>query len=460
MDDQRPGDERAAEPPFGKRGDEPEEISRRRPPRLGTKCGAGAFAPARKVAKRPQQHTPSRRILRRDRADVVGDDMRTETVGEFEGPLRPLDPGLEPIAVGVAAPSGEAEGGHHQPLVGEPLPQLPHAGGGDPPAVELGPDIEFHPLHTECPRATEGGAQVGGEGAGRDTDTGSIHGVVPGAERGTGPKTDCMIEAMMSLATVTAALEHLAPLRLAAEWDSVGLLVGSRRERIGRVLTCLTLSAAVVDEAIGGDFDLIVTHHPLPFRPVARLTDATPTGGLLLDLARAGVAVWSSHTAWDSAAGGINDQLAAAAGLSAVAPLIPDSVATLAGFGRMGLAPPGLSVVEFARQLAAHLGAPGTHLAGATDREVGRVGIVCGSGAEGIPIARQAGCDTFVTGELKLHDALHAANLGMQAVVLGHHASERFSMPVLADRLAALVPGLECRASDAERDPLIPLCSL
>jgi hypothetical protein len=48
----------------------------------------------------------------------------------------------------------------------------------------------------------------------------------------------------------------------------------------------------------------------------------------------------------------------------------------------------------------------------------------------------------------------------MQAVVLGHHASERFSMPVLADRLAALVPGLECRASDAERDPLIPLCSL
>ena len=127
----------------------------------------------------------------------------------------------------------------------------------------------------------------------------------------------------MSLATVTAALEHLAPLRLAAEWDSVGLLVGSRRERIGRVLTCLTLSAAVVDEAIGGDFDLIVTHHPLPFRPVARLTDATPTGGLLLDLARAGVAVWSSHTAWDSAAGGINDQLAEMIGLAHVAPLEP-----------------------------------------------------------------------------------------------------------------------------------------
>jgi len=269
-----------------------------------------------------------------------------------------------------------------------------------------------------------------------------------------------MIEEMPTLATVTSALEHLAPLRLAAEWDAVGLLVGSRRPRIDRVLTCLTLSATVVGEAIGADADLIVTHHPLPFRPVARLTDVTPTGAVLLDLARAGVAVWSSHTAWDSAAGGINDLLAAAAGLSAVTPLVPDAQAPLAGFGRMGLAPPGTSIVGFARHLAGHLGAAGAHLAGPTDGTVGRVGIVCGSGAEGIPIARGAGCDTFVTGELKLHDAVHAAALGMRVVVLGHHASERFSMPVLADRLAAAVPGLECRASRDERDPLVPLGSL
>jgi dinuclear metal center YbgI/SA1388 family protein len=269
-----------------------------------------------------------------------------------------------------------------------------------------------------------------------------------------------MIEEMSTLATVTAALEHIAPLRLAAEWDSVGLLVGSRREKIGRVLTCLTLSAAVVEEAISGDFGLVVTHHPLPFRPVARLTEATPTGALLLDLAGAGVAVWSSHTAWDSAAGGINDQLAAAAGLSAVSPMIPDPVTPLAGFGRMGLAPAGQSPVAFARQLAGRVGATGAQLAGDPRGEVGRVGIVCGSGAEGIPIARQDDCDTFVTGELKLHDAAHAVALGLRVVVLGHHASERFSMPVLASRLATAVPGLECRASDAERDPLVPLDSL
>ena len=71
--------------------------------------------------------------------------------------------------------------------------------------------------------------------------------------------------------------------------------------------------------------------HPLPFRPVARLTDADPTGAILLDLAAAGIAVWSSHTAWDSAAGGINDQLAERAGLTAVSPLTPDPAAPRAG---------------------------------------------------------------------------------------------------------------------------------
>ena len=69
-----------------------------------------------------------------------------------------------------------------------------------------------------------------------------------------------MIAPMPSLATVTAALENLAPLRLAAEWDSVGLLVGSRRPGIDRVMTCLTLSAAVVEEAIRTEVDLSLIH--------------------------------------------------------------------------------------------------------------------------------------------------------------------------------------------------------
>ena len=162
---------------------------------------------------------------------------------------------------------------------------------------------------------------------------------------------------MATLAEVTAALEHLAPLRLAADWDTVGLLIGSRRAAIDRVMTCLTLTEAVAREAAREGVDMVVSHHPLPFRPVARITDDSPTGRVLLDLLGSGIAVWSSHTAWDSAAGGINDQLAELMQLSKVVPLEPDPIEPAVGVGSAGDAPAGVSVADLARSLVAALAA-------------------------------------------------------------------------------------------------------
>lgn len=258
---------------------------------------------------------------------------------------------------------------------------------------------------------------------------------------------------MPALSTVIAALESLAPLRLAAEWDAVGLLVGSRRADLGRAITCLTLTPEVAAEAVSLRADLVVTHHPLPFRPVARITDATGTGRILLDLVAAGIAVWSSHTAWDSAVGGINDQIAVLLKLRDVAPLVPDTVDPRAGFGRAGIAA-GATLGAVARAAAAALGGGALQIVGDPDRPAGRVGIVCGSGGGSLGPVVKAGCTTFLTGELKLHEALEARAAGLGAVVVGHHASERFSMDVLAARLATAVPGLECTTSAADLDPL------
>ena len=150
---------------------------------------------------------------------------------------------------------------------------------------------------------------------------------------------------MPTIAHVTDALEQIAPLRLAADWDSVGLLVGSRRPQIARVMTCLSLTPDVAGEAVREQADMVVAHHPLPFRPVPRITDDTSTGRVLLDLLRAGIAVWSSHTAWDSAAGGVNDQLATLLGLDRVAPIEPPthSIRSPASAGRAQLPPAGRS---------------------------------------------------------------------------------------------------------------------
>ncbi len=259
---------------------------------------------------------------------------------------------------------------------------------------------------------------------------------------------------MAALADVTASLERIAPLRLAAAWDAVGLLVGGRRESIARVMTCLTLTPEVAAEAARERADLVVTHHPLPFRPVARITNTSGTGRVLLTLIEAGTAVWSSHTAWDSAAGGINDQLAEMIGLTHVSPIEPDAESPLTGFGRAGSAPGGATVADLAGQAARRLGVRVVQITGDAARAAGRVGVVCGSGGDSIAAVRRGGCTTLVTGELKLHQALEAEADGLAVIAVGHHASERFSMEVLAARLAEAVSGLTCWASRDERDPI------
>jgi dinuclear metal center YbgI/SA1388 family protein len=126
---------------------------------------------------------------------------------------------------------------------------------------------------------------------------------------------------MPTVAAIVAHLKEFAPLELAASWDNVGLLLGDEAAPVGRVLTCLTVTPESAAEAVDAGAQLIVSHHPILFRPVQRLTTATAEGTLLWSLARAGIAVFSPHTAFDNTRGGINDILAGRLGLTDVAPL-------------------------------------------------------------------------------------------------------------------------------------------
>jgi len=126
---------------------------------------------------------------------------------------------------------------------------------------------------------------------------------------------------MITVATVAAFLERFAPLRLAAEWDNVGLLLGEKENPVQGVMTCLTVTPESADEAIAEGAQLIVAHHPILFRGVKRLTSSTPEGRMIYRLARAGIAVYSPHTAFDNTVGGINDMLARRLELTRIRPL-------------------------------------------------------------------------------------------------------------------------------------------
>jgi dinuclear metal center YbgI/SA1388 family protein len=128
---------------------------------------------------------------------------------------------------------------------------------------------------------------------------------------------------MPTVAEFAAYLERFAPCGTAAEWDNVGLLLGDPGAGASRVMTCLTLTPDVAAEAVRERAELVVTHHPVLFRGVKKLTATTPDGRAVLPLLRAGTAVYSPHTAFDNCPDGINDGLCARLGLEKVAPLRP-----------------------------------------------------------------------------------------------------------------------------------------
>src|SRR6516165_4198288 len=115
---------------------------------------------------------------------------------------------------------------------------------------------------------------------------------------------------MLTVDAIVRHLDQFAPPALAAEWDNVGLLLGDRAAEVRKVMTCLTVTPEAAAEAVAESAQLVVTHHPIFFRPIQRLTTATAEGQMLLSLIRAGVAVYCPHTALDNARDGINDVLA------------------------------------------------------------------------------------------------------------------------------------------------------
>jgi dinuclear metal center YbgI/SA1388 family protein len=128
---------------------------------------------------------------------------------------------------------------------------------------------------------------------------------------------------MTTVGDLQSELEQFAPLHLAADWDNVGLLLGDPTDSVQRVMTCLTVTPAVVAEALAERVQMIVSHHPILFRGAKKLAAVSPDGQLLQPLFRAGIAVYSPHTAFDNCRGGINDGLARRLGLQNEIPLRP-----------------------------------------------------------------------------------------------------------------------------------------
>lgn len=250
-------------------------------------------------------------------------------------------------------------------------------------------------------------------------------------------------------------LETFAPIRLAEDWDNVGLLTGDAAGPVQRVMTCLTITPESAAEAIDRKADMIVSHHPLPFRPMSRLTTDMTGPGLIWKLARANIAIYSPHTAFDSAIDGINQSLAERIGLTGIESLlpIPDDPNGL-GAGRIGVLKESIPLIQLAEQLKKEFKKSSMAIAGESDLAIQQVAVACGSGGSFLNAANKSNCHVLVTGEATFHTVLEARAVGMGLVLLGHYQSERFAVENLAKTIAREFPDLKVWASERESDPL------
>lgn len=252
----------------------------------------------------------------------------------------------------------------------------------------------------------------------------------------------------MNLVEIIKFFEIKYPKELAYEWDNVGLQVGTLNTKAKKILISLDLTKEVVKEAIQLKANMILTHHPLMFKAMDKIIFDSPRGWIIKNLIKHNITVYSAHTNYDVADGGMNDTLAAALKLENVKLL--DPIDDIGRYGTMAETdfPSFISNVKNVFNLET------VKVIGRTDRLIKTVGISGGSGSKHMYEAKKVGCDVYLTGDITYHTALDGVALGITLIDVGHHIEEIF-VPKIKKELESEFPDIEFIASSVNTNPYI-----
>lgn len=238
-------------------------------------------------------------------------------------------------------------------------------------------------------------------------------------------------------------MEQLAPRETALGFDNVGLLVGTRRKEIRKVLIALDCTPEVVKEAVRENADLIITHHPLMFSAVKRILPDDPVSGPVYELIRNDIAMFAAHTNLDAAEGGVNTALCNVLGLNNVE-IIP-----LENIMRIGNLQKEMMLDDFAGFVEEKLKIK--VLISGENRMIKRVAVMGGAGGNDYALAHKYGADVYLTGECKHSQAIEASVLGLPIITAGHHQTEAVVLKPLMDYLKERTTGVEYLLSKANK---------
>jgi dinuclear metal center YbgI/SA1388 family protein len=266
-----------------------------------------------------------------------------------------------------------------------------------------------------------------------------------------------------TVADILELMEHIAPACLAQQWDNVGLQVGHPQWPVTAVRVALDPTLAVIEEAARDEADLLITHHPLIFRPL-KCVDLRSEQGAVIEMALARrIAVFAAHTNLDAAVGGVNDILARRLGVTQVTPLSAEPPAGCGhgagdpGLGRVGRLAQPVELAELATATRDRLGLKAVKVSGDPRLRVEQVAVCSGSGSGLMKDFFASDAQVYVSGDLHYHDAMDAAAAGRGLIDVGHFASESLVLETLARRLRAGMAdaGIQATvsASSIEKDP-------
>jgi dinuclear metal center YbgI/SA1388 family protein len=272
----------------------------------------------------------------------------------------------------------------------------------------------------------------------------------------------------VSIGKLVCEIEKSAPLSLMEDWDNSGWQIRLGQADISRLLVALEITDAVIDEAVDARADMVLTHHPLFFVPQKKIDVLTFDGGYAARLLRAGISVYSAHTPFDAAPGGMNDVLAEMTGLTGIVPFPPKPSGSPVGFGsadltdgfknpiaRCGVFDPPRLFGDVCADVERVLGMAGRLKTVGDRNTLLSAGAVCGGGGgDLVEAVLNAGIGFFLTSDIKHHQAQWAKERGSCLIDGGHFGTERHFAPVMADRLrGAFGPNLDVRETAVVQEP-------
>ncbi len=248
---------------------------------------------------------------------------------------------------------------------------------------------------------------------------------------------------MTTVSDILQFIETLAPVDLKLEGDNVGLLCGRADKQVNTVLVALDPFAHVCQEAVDLGADLLLTHHPLIFQPVSSVSDQTSAGKAIMTLLVNDISAINAHTNLDCAEGGVNDTLAGLLGLRDICVIGGDNLLRMGRFQS--------TLPAFLAHIKEKLGCTGLRYVD-SGISVNRVAVGGGSCGSDLPDVIAAGCDTFVTADVKYNQFWEAKEAGINLIDAGHFHTENPVCAVLAEKTQMAFPDIQVILSKKHTD--------